>query len=290
METLGVWLRQRREAAGSTLEEVEAATRIKLRFLEMLEAGSFAALPGGELQARGFLRLYARYLEIPPDDVMARYDAEVHGAPLAAPPQAAALSEPADISPSAPTAASPPSQGYSVFRLDRRGGTLRTLMLAGAGIVALAVVAVVLYSALRGADGTLVSAADTATQVSQPAPTLEPVLTAEATELTPSALLPTIPAGAPGEITLALEATEHTWVRVTVDGQLVHQGMMSPDQGLSWLGQELILVETGNAAGLLVTINDQLLGRLGGRGQVRTRAWAPGCEVAVPAPATTPTS
>ena len=290
METLGVWLRQRRETAGSTLEEVEAATRIKLRFLEMLEAGSFAALPGGELQARGFLRIYARCLELSPDEVMARYDAEVHGGPPAVPSEAAAYGEPADGSPPVPAPEAPPSQGYSIFRLDRRGGTLRTLMLAGAGIVALAVVAVVLYSVLRGSDGTLVSAADSATQAPEPTLTLEPALTAEVAELTPSALIPTLPAGAPGEISVALEATEHTWVRVTVDGQLAFQGTMPPEQALSWLGQELILVETGNAAGLLVIINDQLMGRLGGRGQVRSRAWAPSGEVAVPAPATTPTS
>ncbi|MCK4473457.1 MAG: helix-turn-helix domain-containing protein, partial [Anaerolineae bacterium] len=50
METLGVWLRQTREARGDTLQDTEAATRIRVRFLEMLEAGDFAALPGGEVQ------------------------------------------------------------------------------------------------------------------------------------------------------------------------------------------------------------------------------------------------
>ena len=80
METLGVWLRQTREAKGSTLEEAEIATCIRPRFLEALEASDFSAFPGGEVQVRGFLRIYARYLDLSPDEVLARYDTEKHGA------------------------------------------------------------------------------------------------------------------------------------------------------------------------------------------------------------------
>ena len=50
MDTLGEWLRQAREGLGGTLEEAAAATRIRARFLEALEAGDFAAFPGGDVQ------------------------------------------------------------------------------------------------------------------------------------------------------------------------------------------------------------------------------------------------
>ena len=66
METLGIWLRQTREAREYSLQEVEAATRIQVRSLEMLEAGDFAAFPGGEEQVRGLLRIYARHLGLSP--------------------------------------------------------------------------------------------------------------------------------------------------------------------------------------------------------------------------------
>ncbi|GAF79773.1 unnamed protein product, partial [marine sediment metagenome] len=79
METLGVWLCQTREARGNTLREAETATRIRVRFLEALEAGDFVVFPGGEVQIHGFLRIYARYLGLPPDEVLARYNTEIGG-------------------------------------------------------------------------------------------------------------------------------------------------------------------------------------------------------------------
>lgn len=78
MEKLGRWLREARKAKGTTLEEAEKATRIRARFLELLEAGDFAAFPGGDVQLRGFLRIYARYLDLSPEEVLGRYSAEVY--------------------------------------------------------------------------------------------------------------------------------------------------------------------------------------------------------------------
>ena len=107
METLGLWLRQTREATGSTLEEAEIATCIRPRFLEALEASDFSAFPGGEVQVRGFLRIYARYLDLSPDEVLARYDIERHGAQVVS-PGAPAETHPA--SPARPTTRSVPFQ------------------------------------------------------------------------------------------------------------------------------------------------------------------------------------
>ena len=70
METLGAWLCRTREAKESTLEEAESATRIRARFLEALEKGDLAAFPGGDVQIRGFLRIYAHYLDLPLDEVL----------------------------------------------------------------------------------------------------------------------------------------------------------------------------------------------------------------------------
>jgi hypothetical protein len=83
-------------------------------------------------------------------------------------------------------------------------------------------------------------------------------------------------------VTLMLEATEHVWVRVLTDGQTVFGGLMAPGQIASWSGQETIVVETGNGAGLQVTVNGQPQGAMGGRGQVCARAWGPGGEITAP--------
>jgi cytoskeletal protein RodZ len=58
-------LRQARQEAGLSLQEVAAGTHIKLRYLEALERGDLDALPS-TAQARGFLRVYANFLNRDP--------------------------------------------------------------------------------------------------------------------------------------------------------------------------------------------------------------------------------
>ncbi|MEY2932505.1 MAG: hypothetical protein RL033_3254 [Pseudomonadota bacterium] len=57
-----------------SLEEVARATRVPLASMERIEAGQFDELPG-EVFVRGFLRSYARAVEISSDEVLARYTA-----------------------------------------------------------------------------------------------------------------------------------------------------------------------------------------------------------------------
>ena len=64
-------LRERREAMGVSLAEVEAATRIRQKYLAAIESDDWHLLPG-EIVGRGFLRNYAAYLELEPEEVMER--------------------------------------------------------------------------------------------------------------------------------------------------------------------------------------------------------------------------
>jgi cytoskeletal protein RodZ len=290
METLGVWLRQAREAKGSTFEEVEAATRIRPRFLEALEAGDFAVFPGGEVQVRGFLRIYARYLELSPDQVIARYDAEVHGVEAVAPPRGAAETQPALRSDAvyppqpAPSPASFRSPSFSPPTSGMRRMNLERLMIVGAALIGLlAIVTAIGYFIARGVNGR--RAAESATPAVAATAPSEVVLPSVGTGTgSPASPLvtPTFPVNPEGGVTLTLEATEHVWARVKGDDQAVFEGMMGAGQVETWSAQEVIAVETGNGAGLLVTVNGQLQGPLCGRAQVCTRAWGPAGEVTAP--------
>ena len=73
MRTLGEQLRQAREARGETLKDVEGATRIRALYLEALEAGDPALFPGGAVQIRGFLRVYARHLGLSAEEAVAQF-------------------------------------------------------------------------------------------------------------------------------------------------------------------------------------------------------------------------
>ena len=281
MYTLGVWLHQAREARGSTVEEVSAATRIRARLLDALEAGDFAAFPGGDVQVRGFLRLYARYLGLPPDEALARYDAEIEGvepvlprAPAERRPSlpARAPTRPLELHPPVATPPPPPS----TMGLDR-------LMIAGVVlIVLLAAVTAVGFMLSRNVGRGAAATVATPEATTAPAPAVAGVAPATPGTLASPIVTPTFPANPQGVVDLILEATEHVWVRVTADGQQVFEGMMAAGQTAPWSGRQQVAVDTGNGAGLRVTVNGQSQGTMCGRAQVCTRAWGPAGEVAAP--------
>ena len=73
--TIGGELRQAREEAGITLEKVAASTKIRLRFLQAIDADEFDRLPGGIVR-RGHLRAYAHAVGLDPEQIVARYLSE----------------------------------------------------------------------------------------------------------------------------------------------------------------------------------------------------------------------
>lgn len=62
--TVGEFLRKTRTQRGITLEQVSQATRVRLAYLQAIEQNEPSELPS-VVQARGFLRLYASYLDLP---------------------------------------------------------------------------------------------------------------------------------------------------------------------------------------------------------------------------------
>jgi helix-turn-helix protein/uncharacterized protein DUF4115 len=74
LETLGIGpsLREARIRRGIGLDRVEAATRIRTRYLEAIEDDRWDELPA-EAYAKGFLRTYASYLELDPQQYLTAF-------------------------------------------------------------------------------------------------------------------------------------------------------------------------------------------------------------------------
>ncbi|HET9766710.1 MAG TPA: helix-turn-helix domain-containing protein, partial [Thermoanaerobaculia bacterium] len=70
--SFGSWLRQQREIRNITLREISDNTKIGLRYLEALEDDRFEVLPAA-IFAKGFLREYAKYVGLDPDEVVNFY-------------------------------------------------------------------------------------------------------------------------------------------------------------------------------------------------------------------------
>jgi cytoskeleton protein RodZ len=72
MPTLGETLRQAREKREIPIDDVSRETRIAARYLEALEKGELAELPGSTF-GKGYLRTYARYLGLDPEPLVEIY-------------------------------------------------------------------------------------------------------------------------------------------------------------------------------------------------------------------------
>ncbi|HBX68347.1 MAG TPA: hypothetical protein DEH25_02885 [Chloroflexi bacterium] len=77
---IGEILHTTREERGLTLDQAAAATHIRLRYLQAMEAGDFEALPS-RLQMKGFLRSYAGYLGIDEQNLLKMLESAAAGGP-----------------------------------------------------------------------------------------------------------------------------------------------------------------------------------------------------------------
>jgi cytoskeletal protein RodZ len=289
---LGEWLRHRREELDLSLEQAEEQTRIRIRYLESLEAEDFDALPD-PVVGRGFLRNYAAYLNLDPQEAIDRY------AEKAVPPEPEPL-PPEDQSPfEGPFRPVPLHEMPS--RLSRRGwgiGILVILVLVAA-ISLLAWWGYPWISTLwpRNLSGPLATMVPTftleATTENPPTtthtPVVNPVKTSAPTAtgetqatrtqeltLTPTLMPSVSPSPSPAIYTgifLELVFTDTSWIQVTVDGVRQFQGELEAGTYRSWYGEERIELRAGNAGAVQLTLNGQFLGAPGAPGEVVDRVF-----------------
>jgi transcriptional regulator with XRE-family HTH domain len=275
-EGLGVWLRRAREARQLTLEDAEEKLRIRRRYLQALEMADYAALPG-EIQTRGFLRNYARFLGIPVEEALARYEAEVGGYPLQPQPrlpkEEARRARGDRPSPFTPPPSEEEERAGSPARIP---GWVFVLLLGAAALFGTIALASFLFLRFSGGGGAT--------------PDETPALTAVPT--TPNLAVPTEPAeeapefvpAVDGTVSVTLDAQAHAWVRVVADGETVYQGVAATDQTIGATASDRILVETGNGGAFRLSVNGDDWGALGGQGAVVRRAWSPTGEVELQGP------
>ncbi len=286
---LGEWLRQRREELGISLQQAEAETRIRARYLEALEREEFQALPD-PVVGRGFLRNYAAYLGLDPKEASDRYSQ------LVAPPQP----EPTVDKETSPFS-SGPFRPVPLHAMPARRS--RWVWVAGLAIILLAAVAVAAWQGYPYLSDYIADwlAKSQPVPTSQPTqqPTRLPTVTHTATATAAATLVPVVspspqttpsltptftptftpsPSPTPSPpiytgIFLELVFTDTSWIQISVDGVRQFQGELGAGTYRSWYGEERIELRIGNAGAVEITVNGQRLGKLGGRGEVVDRVF-----------------
>ncbi|MCR4405821.1 MAG: DUF4115 domain-containing protein [Anaerolineae bacterium] len=276
MSELGQWLRETREGKRLSLEQVEEATRIRRKFLQALEEGNYAALPT-PVHVKGFLRNYAQCLGLDVAEVLARYENETREGQT---PPEPGLFRSADITLSPTT----------WLRLDRIFATLIVLVVILIGAWAVREYLLPRWSFTLPSLPWLTTptsiAEATSTPQTTPSPTASPT---HAPSPTPTASpTPTSgPTPVVTRVTLEVKITDRAWLLVEVDGVKVHEGIMEVGTVHSWQGKHSIHLRCGNAGGVEATVNGELLGNLGARGEVVDLYWGPQGQI-TPTVAVTP--
>ncbi|MCA9386057.1 helix-turn-helix domain-containing protein [Candidatus Dojkabacteria bacterium] len=74
-EQVGEKLRQKRKELGKSLLDVEVETKIKQKYIKALEEGAYEVFPA-EVYIKGFLKNYAKFLELNPELILKLYRRE----------------------------------------------------------------------------------------------------------------------------------------------------------------------------------------------------------------------
>jgi hypothetical protein len=136
--TIGDTLRKARADRGVELSEVERATKIRVKFLEAMEDNRWDAMPG-PAYARGFLEIYARYLELDREALLEQYTETVEGERAAGEPIPESVIKPGTLRQNRPI---------------RRRGSIKWGPVAkvGAGLLAIVVVGLIIVGSIGGSD------------------------------------------------------------------------------------------------------------------------------------------
>ena len=257
-------LRQAREQQNISLQDAAQVVNIPLHYLQTLETGEDSRVLADPMYLIPFLRRYAAFLDLDPDEAVRQFLAERR------------KSNRVRIE----------KQPANPFRPARFSAWLVPLVVLVGGLVGLAffVQAVDLRSWWMGSTEPPVEADseaagpssdedsdetldDLIARLAGPSPEEEP----------PAAALPLAEEDpeavqrpqAPSEFhQLHIRAVERTWVRVVVDENFTQELMLQPNEQGQWQARDHFTLTVGNAGGIVVTLDGNRLPPLGRSGEV----------------------
>jgi transcriptional regulator with XRE-family HTH domain len=252
MDPVGEQLRQAREAQGLSLGDIAAVTKISVAALTALERGDVLRLPGG-IFGRSFVRAYAIQVGLDPDAITKGFAAAVAEAER-------------DSARKRVRSTITPDDREFAERQRRAIALLRRIVIVVAALsVALLLWQMWAWLGNRGAT--------------EPGPTPPPVpVDSRPPETLPGAApavaLPDPPAP-PGRTTglaVTLRADAACWTKVTADGLVVFQRLLSPGEQQDFKAARELVLDVGSAGAVTWTINGRparAIGEVGAHRVVR---------------------
>jgi cytoskeleton protein RodZ len=293
VETLGAYLKGKREALNISLQEVAQVTRIRRSILEAIENNRYDLLPP-KVFAQGFVKSYASYLGLDESEVVNRY------AELVEVPEAEVKTAEARMASAAPRFSSimwlfvlialilAAALLWRMNAPDKNAGDIISPPPPQADLTTTSIISMTTVPGepvaaesgrepasappVFGATGSPATAiverqppAAGAPQASTP----EQPLTATVVS-SPDAATPEKPpaAAAAAPLVLKIVASQNTWMRIQSDTQRPVEFTLKGGQTRSVNAMEKFIIRIGNAGGVDLFLNDQELGKPGKPGEV----------------------
>ena len=244
LPTVGEILRTEREKQGMTVKDVEKGTSIRALYIQAIEDGKYDVLPG-EVYLKGFIRNYATFLGLSPQEMLALYrESQESQAP-----------QPPPVPPG-------PVKTETRREPSRNGGSISRWVIA---LVVVAVIAGAAWAAMNYLYSPTPPPAPAKPPQTQVHPTPAP---APAPQTAPA------PAPAARSITITAKYTAACWTQVIADGREIYEGIPKAGDNHTWNANQTMTVRLGNAAGVDITYNGQPQGKLGGEGEVIAKTFS----------------
>ena len=277
--TVGQTVARARTAAGMTVAQVAAQTRIRASVISDIEADDFRAC-GGDVYAKGHLKSIATSVGIDPVELGAQFDAQ-RGAARAVVEPVAPIDQPTQVMTDSGSgnglAALAGTLGASVSG-GRRGANWTAVM----ALALVVIVGIGLISFLqRPQSSTPVASnptpsAGSGTSSAPTTPSASPS-TSPSTQPSPSTSSPDVVAQADG-VTVKLAVTGRaSWMRVTnASGKTLFEGTLNKGQTKTFRDKTKVKLLVGNAGAVSLKVNGRDLGAPGSSGQVVKVEFVPG--------------
>jgi cytoskeleton protein RodZ len=236
MASFGQDLKRERELRGVSLKEISDSTRISRRYIEAIEGDRREVIPG-QFFVRAILRSYAKAVGLDETQVLKRYDEIVQ------------FNEQLEYK-EAGTSPRPARSGTRMWA--------PVLALILAIIIAAVLLYVFVFSPRKSSRPPLKA------QSSPVSSEVVPTPVTPAREVPPS-----LAAEDFKDLRLEASFSEDTWLQVYADGQLVWDGIKRAGESFEVKAERELILNSGNAGGMIFTLNGKKAQSLGPRGAVR---------------------
>ncbi|MET9337573.1 RodZ domain-containing protein [Nonomuraea sp. NPDC003804] len=242
---MGAVLAQARQAAGLTVGQLSATTRIREALLYAIERDDFS-MCGGDFYARGHVRAIAKAVGVDPEAMVQRYDAQHAG--VSQPLRAAAV-----------------FQNFKGLKLRERRGPNWTMALG------IALTIVVIFGVVRAMGGSGdVPTADIQPVSSRPSvppnvPNAGPARRAAALSTQKKSDM----------VTVKVRAKRSSYLNVRdADGRKLFAGTLPAGKTSTWTAKKTVRMTIHDAGAVSLQVNGKELGSPGARGELVRRTYS----------------